>query len=219
MKHCTLTIFAASLLLFSCTNDGEKKNAANADSLKLTEQPVAKETTPTPMPDSATMMKNWQMYMTPGEVHKMMATWAGTWNGDISMWMVPGAPEQKTIGTLVNKMIMNGLYLQGTNSGMMMGMPFSGLSTTAYDIHRKEFVNTWIDNMGSGIMVLKGPWDEATKTATMKGKTTDPGTTKDMEVKETFKVIDDNNHQMEMFIIMPDGKEFKTMSIKYTRKK
>jgi len=219
MKHFTLTIFAASLLLFSCTNDGEKKNAANADSLKVTGQPVAKETTPTPMPDSATMMKNWQMYMTPGEVHKMMATWAGTWNGDISMWMVPGAPEQKTTGTLVNKMIMNGLYLQGTNSGMMMGMPFSGLSTTAYDIHRKEFVNTWIDNMGSGIMVLKGPWDEATKTATMKGKTTDPGTTKDMEVKETFKVIDDNNHQMEMFIIMPDGKEFKTMSIKYTRKK
>jgi hypothetical protein len=73
--------------------------------------------------------------------------------------------------------------------------------------------------MGSGVMVLKGPWDEATKTATMKGITTDPGTTKDMEVKETFKVIDDNTHQMEMFIIMPDGKEFKTMSIKYTRKK
>jgi hypothetical protein len=132
MKHFTLTICAASLLLFSCNNDGEKKNVANADSSKVTGQPVTKETTPTPMPDSATMMKNWQMYMTPGDVHKMMATWAGTWNGDISMWMVPGAPEQKTTGTLVNKMIMNGLYLQGTNSGMMMGMPFSGLGTTAY---------------------------------------------------------------------------------------
>jgi hypothetical protein len=203
-------------------------NAATTDNAKKTDNAAAETTTPAdvktttpppPMPDSATMAKNWQAYMTPGDVHKMLAKWNGTWNSDITMWMQPGAPEQKNKGTMVNKMIMNGLYQQSSFSGNMMGMPFNGMSTTAYDIHRKEFVSTWIDNMGSGIMVLKGPWDEATKTMNLKGRMTDPGTTAEVDVRETFKIIDDNTQEMEMFVMMPDGKEFKTMNIKYARKK
>lgn len=171
------------------------------------------------MPDSATMMKNWQTYMTPGDVHKMMAKWNGNWDGDVSMWMQPGAPEEKSKIATVNKMVMNGLYQQGTHTGNMMGMPFNGMGTLAYDIHKKEFINTWIDNMGSGIMVMKGPWDEATKTITLKGKMTDPGTTNDVDVKEKFIIVDDNTQEMKMYAMMPDGKEFQTMNIKFTRKK
>ena len=171
------------------------------------------------MPDSATMMKNWQEYMTPGDVHKMLAKSNGTWKGEVTMWMYPGAPEQKSKSTSVNKMIMNGLYQQSTHTGNMMGMPFNGQSTIGYDIHRKEIVSTWIDNMGSGIMVLKGPWDEAAKTVALKGKMVDPGTKGDVDVSETFKIIDDNTQEMEMFVMMPDGKEFKTMNIrKYARR-
>ncbi len=40
-----------------------------------------------------------------------------------------------------------------------------------------------------------------------------------MEIRETFKIIDDNTQMMEMFSQGPDGKEFKMMEIKYTRKK
>ena len=116
-------------------------------------------------------------------------------------------------------MIMNGLYQESTHTGNMMGMPFNGKSIVAYDIHKNEFMSTWIDNMGSGIMVLKGPWDEGTKTVTLKGTMTDAGTKGDVAVRETFKIIDDNNQEMEMFTMMPDGKEFKTMNIKFSRKK
>jgi Protein of unknown function (DUF1579) len=222
MKRITLSLCAAALFFVACNN------AATTDDAKKTDNTAAETTTPadvkttTPppaMPDSATMAKNWQAFMTPGAVHKMLAKGDGNWASDITMWMQPGAPEQKNKGTMVNKMIMNGLYQQSSFSGNMMGMPFNGISTTAYDVHRKEFVSTWIDNMGSGIMVLKGPWDEATKTMNLKGKMTDPGTTAEVDVRETMKLIDDNTQEMEMFIMMPDGKEFKTMNIKYSRKK
>lgn len=218
MKQITLTLCAVTILLFAC-NDKKKtdegKSATTDTKMDLKE--TSKEAMA--MPDSATMAKNWQAYMTPGDVHKMMASWDGTWNSDITMWMQPGAPEEKTTSVAVNKMVLNGLYQQSTHTGMMMGMPFNGMSTTAYDIHKKEFINTWIDNMGSGIMVLKGPWDEATKTMNLKGKATDPGTTGDMDVRETLKIIDENTQEMEMFSMMPDGKEFKTMNIRFTRKK
>ena len=128
-------------------------------------------------------------------------------------------PVQKTTGTAVNKMIMNGLYQESNHTSLMMGMTFNGKSTVGFDNHRKEFVSTWVDNMGSGIMVMRGPWNEATKTINLKGTMVDPGTKSDTEVRETFKIIDDNTQEMEMFVMTPDGKEFKTMNIKFTRKK
>ena len=216
MKRTTLTLCAAALLLFACNNEkktDEVKTETPSSEMKMD----GKETVA--MPDSATMMKNWQDYMTPGDVHKMMAKWDGTWNGEVTMWMYPGAPEQKSTSTTVNKMIMNGLYQQNVHTGTMMDMPFNGIGTLAYDIHKKEFMSTWIDNMGSGIMMMKGTWDDATKTITFKGKTTDPGTKSDVDVKETFTVIDDNTQEMKMFMPMPDGKEFQTMNIKFSRKK
>jgi len=220
VKSKILTVFAVSLLLFSCNNEKKTDDTkTESDSTTAKTEMVEPKAETMSMPDSATMMKNWQEYMTPGDVHKMMAKWNGTWDGDVTMWMYPGTPEQKSKSTAVNKMIMNGLYQQSTHTGNMMGMPFNGMSITGYDIHKKEVINSWIDNMGSGIMVLKGPWDEATKTANLKGKMTDPGTKGDVDIRETFKIIDDNTQEMEMFLMMPDGKEFKTMNIRYTRKK
>lgn len=218
MKQITLTLCAATMLLFAC-NDKKKTDEAKKETTEIKTDGADAKTEAMAMPDSATMMKNWQDYMTPGDMHKMMAKWDGTWNGEVTMWMQPGAPEQKSTSTAVNKMIMNGLYQQSTHTGDMMGMPFNGMSTVGYDNHRKEFVSTWIDNMGSGIMVLKGPWDEATKTITLTGKMVDAGTKGETNVRETFKIIDDNNQEMTMYVTMPGGKEFNTMNIKYTRKK
>lgn len=215
MKQKFLTVLAAAFLFAACNNekkeDKGKENPADTAANKSSDNAA--------MPDSATMMKNWQEYMTPGDMHKMMAKWDGEWTGEVTMWMYPGAPEQKSTSTAMNKMILDGRYQQSTHSGTMMDMPFNGVSTVGYDNHRKEFVSTWIDNMGSGMMVMKGPWDEATKTINLKGKVVDAGTKQDTDVRETFKIIDDNTQEMEMFMMMPDGKEFKTMNIKYTRKK
>lgn len=163
-------------------------------------------------------MKAWTDYMTPGEVHKMIAKWDGKWNGAVTMWMQPGAQPTKSTSTCVNKMILGGRYQQSTHTGNMMGQPFEGQSTLGWDNARKMLVNTWIDNMGTGVMYMEGTWDDATKTATFKGKTTDPTTGKEMDVKQTFAIINDNTQKMEMFM-NHEGQEFKTMEITFTRAK
>ena len=170
------------------------------------------------MADSATMMQNWMAYATPGEPHKMLAKSNGTWTGDMTMWMAPGAPPQKMTGTATYKMILDGRYQQGTHSGNMGGMPFEGISTTTYDNFKKLMVSSWIDNMGTGIMMMEGPWDAATKTATLKGKAYDPSAGKEIWMRQTWTPVDDNTEVMEMYKTGPDGKEFKCMEIKATRK-
>ena len=221
MKHFIITTCIVSAALFSCTDSAKKTESAStadttAASAKMDETPKTMVAT-APL-DSATMMKNWMAYMTPGDVHKMMASWNGTWNGDITMWQAPGAPAQKSKGTTVNKMMMGGRYQVSNHTGNMMGMPFEGMGTLAYDNDKKIFINTWVDNMGTGIMKMEGPWDEANKTITLTGTSIDPMSGKDMAVKETFKVVDDKTQLMEMFGPGPDGKEFKMMEIKFTRK-
>ena len=164
-------------------------------------------------------MKAMQDYMTPGDIHKMIAKSDGKWTGEVSLWMQPGAPPIKSTVTCVNRMILGGRYQEGKNTGTFMGMPFEGLSTLAYDNARKVFMSTWIDNMGTGIMYLEGAWDNASKSTTFKGKSTDPATGKVIDVREIFTLIDDNTQKMEMYMTQEGQQEVKSMEIMYKRAK
>lgn len=222
MKKNILTASLIWLMAISC-NDAEKTSetttTSSSDTDTSTMVATAPESTTAAAPDSATMMKNWMSYMTPGKEHELMASWNGNWQGTVTMWHAPGAPPETSKSTATNKMVMGGRYQLGTHTGSMMGQPFEGMSTLAFDNAKKVFISTWIDNVGTGMMKLEGPWDEATRTMTLNGKCVDPaqGDGREMVVKETFKVIDDKNQVMEMYGPGPDGKEFKMMEIKYTR--
>ena len=164
-------------------------------------------------------MKKWMDYMTPGEMHKMMASWDGTWNGEVTMWMAPGTQPSVNKSVAINKMIMGGRYQEGTTKGDFNGMPFEGKSLLAYDNAKKVFISLWIDNMGTGVMKGEGPWDPVNKSVTITGRMVDPMSGKDLDFREIFTIIDDDNQLLEMFNTGPDGKEYKSMSLKYARVK
>lgn len=93
------------------------------------------ETPDKPM-DSASMMKAWQAYMTPGEEHKMLAKSNGSWKEEITFgWIQMLLP--KNTASAENRMIMNGLYQESVVKGNFEGMPFHGVSTTGYDNIKK----------------------------------------------------------------------------------
>lgn len=165
------------------------------------------------------MMKAWIAFATPGEMHKLMASWDGNWTTDITSWMDPTSPPQKSTGMVENKTVFNGLYQMGHYTGTMMGAPFEGYSTLAYDNAKKMFVNTWIDNMGSGVVVMTGQWNPQTKTLELKGTQSDPMTGKDSALREVIKVMDDDTQFMTMYGAGMDGKETKFMEMTSKRKK
>lgn len=162
-------------------------------------------------------MKAWMDYATPGAMQKMIAMADGDWKTDMTYWMAPGAPPMTTTGSCTNKMIMGGRYQESRFTSSMDGQPFEGTGILGYDNVRKVFVSTWIDNMGTGIVYLEGKWDDATRSITFTGTVTDAMAGKAMPMREVFKWVDDNNQVMEMYM-MADGKEYKSMELKYTRK-
>ncbi len=162
-------------------------------------------------------MKVMMAYSTPGDLHKMLAKSVGTWKATVTMWMQPGASPTVSTAEATNEMILGGRYLQSKNTGNFMGVPFEGISITGYDNAKKVFVNSWIDNMGTGMMFLTGTWDPQGKSIHFSGTMVDPMGGKDLAVREVVKIVDDDNQVMEMYSVS-DGKEFKNMEITYTRK-
>jgi hypothetical protein len=161
--------------------------------------------------------KAWMENMTPGPVHQMLAKSNGQWKVETTVWMAPGQEPVKGGGTCTNTMILGGRYQQSMHKGEMMGMPFEGMNLLGYDNTEKAFTSTWVDNMGTGTMTVKGTWDEATKSINFKGSMLDPMSGKNTNIKEVFTIVDDNTQTMQMFTVGDDGKENKTMEIKFTR--
>lgn len=161
-------------------------------------------------------MKIWMDYMTPGPMHEMMAKHAGTWKMVSKMWMDPNSEPQVSEGTVDAEMILGGRYLKMVAKFPFMGMQTEGWSLEAFDNGKKEFINIWIDNMGTGVAISTGKFDEATQSIVYNGKMYDPVTGKDTEYKSISRMISDNEMIFEMFSNY-DGKEYKVMEIKYTR--
>lgn len=162
-------------------------------------------------------MKKWQDYMTPSEVHKEFAKNNGIWDTENTMWMKPGGEPVVSKGTMENKMILGGRYQQGIYKSVFNDMPMEGMSTLAFDNKTKEYTSTWIDNFGTGMMVLKGKKDAKTGIIHLTGEMTDIMSSSPMKVRETFTVVDENTHKMEMFF-QYEGKEYKSMSLLFKRR-
>ena len=157
-------------------------------------------------------------HATPGEMHKMLASDAGEWGESIQMWMEPGKEPMTSEAEVNVDMIFDGRYQVAKHMGSMMGMRFEGISTTGYDNARGVFVNTWVDNFGTGIMYSEGKWNEKNRTIEFKGMCTDPVQKKQIPFRQVVYIIDEKNQRMEMFMT-DKGKEFKSMEIAMKRKR
>ena len=170
-----------------------------------------------------------QMMMENGKVnenHKLLAELVGDWNYTVKMWMAPDQPPSESKGTAKRTAEMGGRYFIAHASGKfqmpgpdgkMQDVDFKGMGVDGYDNAKKKFVSSWIDSMGTGIMMAEGTYDAATKTFTYQADyQMAPGMTS--PVRETIKVTDKDHHVMEWFE-QRGGKEVKTMEISYTRKK
>lgn len=212
MKRIAFFLSLIAFIFTSCNNETKTESTATDTTAAATTTPEA------PPMDSAAMAKAWENFMKPGEMHKWMAGYAGTWEAEVTSFM-PGAEPSKSKATEVVKMVMNGLYQEGNLSGTMMGMPFNGKSIMAYDNAKKQFAVSWIDNLGSGLMIMTGQYDAATKTLNLNGTQTDPVTGKDSKVRQEQKFIDDDNYLLTMYGDGPDGKEVKFMEATFKRVK
>lgn len=216
MKTNYLYLGALLICLSSCKKEETKVETTTVK----TDTTAVEETAPAAPMDSVAMQKAWEEYATVGEPHKVLSGDVGTWTEDLTFWMGPEDKNpQKHTATADIKMILGGRYQEQRHTGKMMGMDFEGISTMAYNNASGEYTSTWIDNMGTGMMIASGKYDEASKTIQLSGEMVDPMTKKLKKFREVMTIVDADTRKMESYDTAPDGKEFKSMEIIMKRKK
>ena len=173
---------------------------------------------PAMSPEQQAMMAKIQERTTPNEKHKLLESLAGSWNYRGKFWMDPSQPAQEMLGVSENRMIHGGRFLEQKVSSEWQGQPFEGLSLLGYDNVRGEYVTTWSDNIGTGIMYASGQYDEATKTLTTECTYSCPMTgEKERWSRSETKIVSADNYVYTSYSRDADGKEFKSMEIAYYR--
>lgn len=163
-------------------------------------------------------MEAWAKYATPGPNHKLLEPTVGSWTVAVTFWPAPGAPAQTSTATSENAWVLGGRWVEQKVTGEMMGQPFQGIGYTGYDSYKGQFVGTWMDTMGTMVMVSTGQADASGKVLTFTSTMDDVVTRKAVTVREVTRVVDANHLVFEMYGPGPDGKEFKSMEMAYTRR-
>jgi hypothetical protein len=187
-------------------------------SLALGLQDTKKQEAKPPMDEKA-MMEMMQKLATPAEGHKKLDVLAGTWTAKNSMWMEPGKPPSVSEGTAEHKWVLGGRFLEQRYEGTFMNMPFSGLGYTGYDNYKKKYLSVWMDTLGTVMMHSTGSFNASGKVLSSSARMDDFTTGKVMTIREKMTIASKDEMLFEMFMPGPDGKEFRMMEIRYTRKK
>jgi hypothetical protein len=150
----------------------------------------------------------------PGEHHKRLGQLAGKWKTSGQMFN-PGQPPIEMTGTMEASWILGGRYLQELHTGSVMGQPFEGRSLDGYDNIAKEYFSTWVDNMGTGVMVFHGSCDDPCKVVTSTAEGPDPMSGKVVKTKTVTTFVDPDTYRFEMYMIGAgkDGQDTKVMDM------
>ncbi len=175
------------------------------------------------------MMKAWKDTMTPGEHHKKLNHFVGSWTTTTKIWWGgPGTPATQTKGSAEVNWVLDGRYImrQSTGefmmpdeTGAMKPVPVSHLGLTGYDNYRKMYVAYWADSMGTALLTMKGGVDPSGTVFTSYGEMDEPmlGVVGRM-VKYVTRIIDDDTHVFEIFDLHA-ADDYKVIEITYERKK
>jgi hypothetical protein len=210
MQRCTLTIarWTFCALLGWCL---VVPAAGAAD--KPAEKP---STPPASTPSMEAQMAAWAKLAEPGPNHEFFKSMAGTWKAVTKSLMGPGEP-QTSEGTAVYTVKLGGRFVTEEFRGTFDGKPFEGFGVFGYDNQHQEFVSTWVDSMGTGILMSKGKLDPSGKVLTMLSEYEDPMSGQKKMMRMVTTIVDPNRHVFAMY----DGhgeNETKMMEITYTRK-
>jgi hypothetical protein len=203
---------SAPVAVFAGDKDGEKK----AGDKKMGDKAAAAAGHEMGDASMDEMMAQWEAMATPGEHHKYLTYFVGSWTTQDKHWM--GAPDAKeTTGKATYESMMDGRYVKSSYTSEMMGKTFTGVGFTGYDNAKNQYWNAWMDNFSTGCMMATGHALEGGKGHEMSTTMNDPTMGGDVPIRMVTKIVDKNTFVLEMYMTPPGGEEMKSMEITHTR--
>jgi hypothetical protein len=214
MKNSVVVVSVLALAACSVfgqnSSDNSKPSPNAAKPAATFTQPKAENLPTTPEADA------WLKAAQPGTGQKQLATLVGPWNCEVRFSESTNTPEQKSTGTMINRFVLGGRFLETAFNANIEGQVFQGTGVWGFNNITNQFESTWIDTMSTGIVFESGKFDANTKTFTMSGRYANP--TGGFTTQKTVYTIESSDkYTISSFEVASDGKETKTMTIICTK--
>ena len=150
----------------------------------------------------------------PGEHHRKLELFVGTWKAKVKHWMQPGADPDESTGVSTNTWVLGNRFLKQDykdDSGRFEGTGYWG-----YNNITGRYEGFWIDTMSTGMSHETGSVDGAGTVWKMSGEVEFPAPGRKMTKRSVITVHGPDRHVIEMHFGSADG-EFKALEIEYTR--
>lgn len=164
--------------------------------------------------------EGWAAYMMPGIVHKQLSSYVGPlWRAKLTLWVAAEAqPESFDLQASIEP-LMDGRFFRIRCLGEIRGMRYEALDELGFDNITQTFTHIAYSTFGTSFTVTEGTWNDARKTAALKGRTIGPEDKNWTGLRETVKFIDREEIIFELYELREGQKEFKSAELLLYKKK
>jgi hypothetical protein len=161
----------------------------------------------------------WASLSRPGPSHKLLAPFVGEWDVRMTFWSSPNAQPQTSVGSSTISWVLGGRFLQEQFKGATAGDSFEGMGIMGYDNATRTFNTLWIDSLNTTMAVASGRFFPEKNVFELTSELYDPLLSREKEVRSTLRFTSNDSYVFSMIDQSPEGKQFKSLEMEYTRKK
>jgi len=161
----------------------------------------------------------WAALSRPGPSHKLLEMFAGEWESEISFRSGPDEERQVSAGTSSIHWVLGDRFLQEDFQGEASGEKFQGMGLMGYDNGARQFKMVWIDSLNTALAVSSGRYNSERNVFEMTSDVYDPLLGGVKTVKSVLHIKSPDKYEFSMLDTAPNGREFTSFEMVYTRKK
>jgi len=148
---------------------------------------------------------------TPGEHHRLLDRFVGSWKGTFKMRMAPDAPWMTFEGDVEREWVLDGRFLHETVKADSPMGPFEGISYMGYDNLEGRYVTVWMDSTTTAIYREVGYYDAEKQVLRTRGSMRDPASGKIVIGEGELDLSDPDRQVFKGWSFGTDGRRFFSM--------
>jgi hypothetical protein len=161
----------------------------------------------------------WASLSKPGPSHKLLESFAGDWDVKVTFWSDPKAKGESSSGRSKISWILGGRFLQENFQGKIAGESYIGLGLIGYDNGSRAFTTVWADSLNTAMTTSVGKYDPERNSLELESEVYDPLVSGVKTVYSRIKITSPDSYTFSMLDRSPEGREFKSLEMEYSRAK
>jgi hypothetical protein len=159
----------------------------------------------------------WAQLSKPGPSHKLLSGFVGNWSVEVEFWSSADTKGEVSQGNSRIVEILGGRFLEEHFVGRLGSEGYAGLGIIGYDNGSRLFKSVWIDSLNTALTTSDGRFMADSNSFEFESKVYDPLASGEKVVRSSLVINSHDSYRFSMFTRDTQGREFKSLEMRYSR--